>query len=134
MTNTECKYPDCVDGNEDRTCIKWIDGSCPGPDGHGNPATEIKDHQIAQAVNELRDIAIQYHATQQLRERISRVLVPLVRSPGFSEADQPLANFYGAKTYPELVKAQEHHINKLQTKLREKFPHEGIAVTPVRIA
>ena len=36
----------------------------------------MKDHQIAQLVNDLRDIAIQYGQTQQLRERIHRRLVP----------------------------------------------------------
>lgn len=34
----------------------------------------LKDHQIRELVNQLRDIAIEYHGTQQLRERISRVL------------------------------------------------------------
>ncbi|WP_108429416.1 hypothetical protein [Klebsiella aerogenes] len=34
----------------------------------------MKDHQIRELVNQLRDIAIEYHGTQQLRERIARVL------------------------------------------------------------
>lgn len=34
----------------------------------------LKDHQIRELVNQLRDIAIEYHGTQQLRERIARVL------------------------------------------------------------
>lgn len=34
----------------------------------------MKDHQIRELVNELRDIAIEYHGTQQLRERISRTV------------------------------------------------------------
>ncbi|WP_262349037.1 hypothetical protein [Enterobacter asburiae] len=32
----------------------------------------MKDHQIRELVNELRDIAVEYHGTQQLRERIAR--------------------------------------------------------------
>jgi uncharacterized protein with PIN domain len=32
---------------------------------------QIKDHQIAQLVNQLREIAVQYHNTQQLREVIA---------------------------------------------------------------
>lgn len=32
----------------------------------------MKDHQIREWVNELRDIAVKYHGTQQLRERIAR--------------------------------------------------------------
>ncbi|WP_227454197.1 DUF551 domain-containing protein [Escherichia coli] len=31
----------------------------------------MKDHQIRELVNDLRDIAIEYHGTQQLRERIA---------------------------------------------------------------
>ena len=34
----------------------------------------LKDHQIRELVNHLRDIAIEYHGTQQLRERIARVI------------------------------------------------------------
>lgn len=39
------------------------------------PALEpMKDHQIRELVNELRDIAAEYHGTQQLRERIARTV------------------------------------------------------------
>ena len=39
------------------------------------PAPEsMKDHQIRELVNELRDIAVEYHGTQQLRERIARTI------------------------------------------------------------
>lgn len=39
------------------------------------PATEpMKDHQVRELVNELRDIAVEYHGTQQLRERIARTV------------------------------------------------------------
>lgn len=34
----------------------------------------MKDHQIRELVNELRDIAVEYHGTQQLRERIVRTV------------------------------------------------------------
>ncbi|WP_407300152.1 DUF551 domain-containing protein [Raoultella planticola] len=34
----------------------------------------MKDHQIRELVNQLRDIAIKYHAAGQLREQISRVV------------------------------------------------------------
>ncbi|WP_242016176.1 DUF551 domain-containing protein [Klebsiella quasipneumoniae] len=34
----------------------------------------LKDHQIRELVNQLRDIAIEYNGAQQLRERIARVL------------------------------------------------------------
>ena len=39
------------------------------------PAPEpMKDHQIRELVNDLRDIAVEYHGTQQLRERIARTV------------------------------------------------------------
>lgn len=41
--------------------------------------TVVTDRQLADAVNELRDIAIKYHSTQQLRERIAGVVRGLVR-------------------------------------------------------
>ena len=34
----------------------------------------MKDHEIRELVNQLRDIAIEYHVTQQLRERIARAV------------------------------------------------------------
>lgn len=40
----------------------------------------IKDHQIAQIVNQLRDIAIEFGGTQQLRERIAVVIVPVLKA------------------------------------------------------
>lgn len=34
----------------------------------------LKDHQVRELVNALRDIAVEYHGTQQLRERIARTV------------------------------------------------------------
>lgn len=52
---------------------------------HAQPATVVpKDHQIRELVNQLRDIAIEYHGTQQLRERIARVLRAAMLSGGKS--------------------------------------------------
>lgn len=39
-----------------------------------HPNNELKDHQIRELVNELRDIAVTYHGTQQLREKIARAV------------------------------------------------------------
>jgi hypothetical protein len=39
----------------------------------------LKDHEIAQLVNELRDTAIKYRDAQQLRERIAALVVPALR-------------------------------------------------------
>ena len=45
-------------------------------------AVPINDRQLADAVNELRDIAIKFHAAGQLRERIAGVVRGLVRGGG----------------------------------------------------
>lgn len=39
----------------------------------------MKDHEIARIVNILRDIAVEYGQTQQLRERIAQVIVPVLK-------------------------------------------------------
>lgn len=39
----------------------------------------MKDHEISAVVKELTKIAQDYHATQQLRERISGCVVPAIR-------------------------------------------------------
>jgi hypothetical protein len=38
----------------------------------------MKDHEIAALVNNLRNTAIQYASTAQLRERIAHVVVPAI--------------------------------------------------------
>jgi hypothetical protein len=56
----------------------------------------LKDHQVAALVNELRDIAVQYHGTQQLRERIAQVVVPALRggaSQGAAERAVPATDW-----------------------------------------
>ncbi|MFH3087009.1 DUF551 domain-containing protein [Klebsiella pneumoniae] len=54
----------------------------------------MKDHEIRELVNQLRDIAIEYHGTQQLRERIARavraaMLVAAPQSHGSEPATVP---------------------------------------------
>ncbi len=39
----------------------------------------IKDHEIRQVVNDLRDIAVIYYSSQQLRERIAHVILSLLQ-------------------------------------------------------
>ena len=54
--------------------------SQPCPDALVPVAEPVKDHVIAQTVNELRDIAVKFHGAQQLRERIAHVVVPLLQA------------------------------------------------------
>lgn len=44
----------------------------------------MKENQIRELVNELRDIAIEYHGTQQLRERIARTVRAAIIQAGNS--------------------------------------------------
>ncbi len=59
----------------------------------GSAAVEqaLKNDQIAAVVNELRDIAVEYHDTQQLRGRLSRVVVPLLKSLDRAQAVADIA-------------------------------------------
>ena len=45
------------------------------------PQEPVKDHVIRQVVNDLRDTAIKFHDTQQLRERLRSAIEPLITSP-----------------------------------------------------
>lgn len=38
----------------------------------------MKAHEIREIVNQIRDIAVEFHDTQQLRARIAAVLVPVL--------------------------------------------------------
>lgn len=48
--------------------------------GHSRLPGVLKDHQIADMVNSLRDIALQFHGHGSLRERIANVLVPALKA------------------------------------------------------
>ena len=48
----------------------------------------LKDHRIAEIVNELRDIAIDYSTTQQLRARIADYIVPHLKAQQSNAHDQ----------------------------------------------
>ena len=39
----------------------------------------MKDHEIRKTINELRDIAKEWHAYEQLRDRIARVVLRMVK-------------------------------------------------------
>lgn len=47
--------------------------------GATQPAWPMKDHELRELVNALRDVAVKYHGTQQLRERIAQVVHPWAR-------------------------------------------------------
>lgn len=38
----------------------------------------MKNHEIAEVINELRDTAVTYAGTQQLRARIAKIILPLL--------------------------------------------------------
>ena len=48
---------------------------------------DLKDHEIAKIVNDLRDIGKTYGQSQQLRERIARYIVPILKPEKETEVD-----------------------------------------------
>ncbi|EDL5731417.1 DUF551 domain-containing protein [Salmonella enterica subsp. enterica serovar Halle] len=67
----------------------------------------MKENQIRELVNELRDIAIEYHGTQQLRERIARTVRAALHH------DLEKLNQHVSQTYelPELIEGMEVSID-----------------------
>lgn len=52
-------------------------------EGQAVPAQQVaplKDHQIAETINAVRDVAVEFARTQQLRERIAAMLRPVLRA------------------------------------------------------
>lgn len=64
----------------------------------------MKDHQIRDLVNELRDVAVEYHGTQQMRERIARTVraAMLQGAEPVTAATVPDGLIAGAKKLAEL--------------------------------
>ncbi|EDH5451584.1 DUF551 domain-containing protein [Salmonella enterica] len=67
----------------------------------------MKENQIRELVNELRDIAIEYHCTQQLRERIART-VRAAWHHDLEKPNQPVSQTYNL---PELIEGMEVSID-----------------------
>lgn len=82
----------CANGELKDTCARrngyhvnvWIDdmpGLIKGPQTLNFDGEKPKDHRIRDAVNKLRDVAREFHATDQLRERLARVVHELLENP-----------------------------------------------------
>ncbi|EBC8201726.1 DUF551 domain-containing protein [Salmonella enterica] len=67
----------------------------------------MKENQIRELVNELRDIAVEYHGTQQLRERIART-VRAAWHHDLEKPNQPVSQTYNL---PELIEGMEVSID-----------------------
>ena len=68
------------DGCEDMwKCSSARVGDCGAQDQIIERAAAPADHKIREAVNQLRDVAVQFHAHQSLRDRIAAVVLPLVK-------------------------------------------------------
>lgn len=67
----------------------------------------MKKNQIRELVNELRDIAVEYHGTQQLRERIART-VRAAWHHDLEKPNQPVSQTYNL---PELIEGMEVSID-----------------------
>lgn len=69
----------------------WSGWSCQALYAAQPASAAMKDHQIRELVNELRDIAVEYHGTQQLRERIARTIRSAMLQGG-ENAESPSGN------------------------------------------
>lgn len=67
----------------------------------------MKENQIRELVNELRDIAIEYHGTQQLRERIARTVRAALHHD-LEKLNQPVSQTYELS---ELIEGMEVSID-----------------------
>ncbi|HGJ3201316.1 TPA: DUF551 domain-containing protein [Salmonella enterica subsp. enterica serovar Thompson] len=63
----------------------------------------MKENQIRELVNELHDIAIEYHGTQQLRERIARTVRAALHHD-LEKLHQPVSQAY---ELPEIIEGME---------------------------
>lgn len=73
-----------ANNEESRYSRAWLQGMLgdkPVLVGHaqGAQGLQLKDHEIAQAVNEVRRIALEYGGTQQLRDRLAGYLGPILK-------------------------------------------------------
>jgi hypothetical protein len=60
----------------------------------------MKDSEIREVVNQVRDIALKYHDCQQLRDRIAGVLVPILGAANGAEPVDEHAAFEAAFKMP----------------------------------
>lgn len=91
ITLARSEYPDRVRYEAD--CVRWLIGELEeepfildyDADKNTTPASDltkpgVSDHHVALLVNRLRNVAVGFHATQQLREHISALVVPFIRA------------------------------------------------------
>lgn len=107
---------------EERTCdIRWRRFDvAPGPlFAVAQPV--MKDHQIRELVNELRDIAIEYYGTQQLRERIARTVRAAMLNHSENERDmvEPVSQSY------KLPSQSSDAVNEAAWKLHDTLTEHG---------
>ena len=82
MNNPTCDQCDCVAGCRDNPAI------CPNVEVQP-VQTPVSDGEIANTVNALRDIAMEFYGSQQLRERIAYIVVPLLKTAHPKETKWP---------------------------------------------
>ncbi|WP_341304691.1 hypothetical protein [Pseudomonas sp. TMP25] len=66
--------PDHPDSRAEELCLDWSLMLAAVPQTQQPDVNALKDHETAALVNELRDVAIKYHETDQLRARLAAAL------------------------------------------------------------
>ncbi|MGU5412800.1 DUF551 domain-containing protein [Klebsiella michiganensis] len=99
----------------------------------------MKDHEIRELVNQLRDIAVKYHAAGQLREQIARV----IRSATLQAGKYPVIpdGYVMVPKEPtsEMVKKMRYHVGGYDRNIKEGYkvmlaaaPHDTPALNSVQ--
>lgn len=98
----------------------WSGWSCQALYAAQPASAAMKDHQIRELVNELRDIAVEYHGTQQLRERIARTIRAAMLHGADTELQRKaaihdvLCEKYNVESLEAFVDWQRNHIAELE--------------------
>jgi hypothetical protein len=84
----------------------------------------LKDHEIAKLVNDLRDVAKEFHGHQSLRERIAHLVLPLAKPTTVQQAPFPgdlCLRCYGSGKDPAPKVAAADKLHELQEAHRLGF-------------
>ena len=57
----------------------------------------MKDHEIAELHNDLRDTAVKYKDAEQLRARLASIVAPLVKKSKEYDNQNGILKYYGIK-------------------------------------
>ncbi|WP_341799973.1 hypothetical protein [Klebsiella michiganensis] len=81
----------------------------------------MKDHEIRELVNQLRDVAIKYHGAGQLREQIARVVRGAMLQAGNSPEIPDGYVMVPKEPTSEMVKKMRYHVGSYDRKIKDGY-------------